>query len=119
MINTDELKRLRDLCDAAIPGPWKCLKEREGGTTYFVTDDPPDTPPWRVVCSGMYDRNARLITECRTAIPKLLDEIERLHKLLNRVYCHAMLRADSFAREVCKMLADECGKSTEQEEKHD
>lgn len=66
-----DLQHLRTLCDAATPGPWS----RVG---LFVLDD----QGWWLDTRG---DNTAFIAASRTALPELLDEIERLRQSLGNL----------------------------------
>jgi len=80
MIPADKLKRWRELAAAATPGPWRA---RDAHGLYIaadslglcVADMSPDTSS-----KGWYGRteDADFIAESRSALPALLDEVERL-----------------------------------------
>ena len=77
-MNTDELVRLRTLCEQATPGPWVVLPREDSdgcdgicaSTGTIVETDSGCYPPKKV--------DAAFITAVRTALPILLDDIERL-----------------------------------------
>lgn len=105
MINTDELKRLRDICDAATPGPWYSMSTLAINGEWCVVREGPGIP--KVTYENRLglraEVNTILMAESRTAIPKLLDEVERLKKQV------------AAAPWMCVV----CGKEMEQEERHD
>ena len=78
-----EREKLRALCDAATPGPWKARHRAFGLTAEddecsglgLVVDGPPEA--WN---RGQYARgaDARFIAAAREALPRLLDELERV-----------------------------------------
>lgn len=78
-MTNDELKRLRELADAATPGPW-----RASGSIVRAGTAPGEGPivheGGRVTDASM--ANADLIAAARAALPALLDEIERLQEEL-------------------------------------
>lgn len=84
MISKDELAKWKHLCREATPGPWYHVQvanwwEVQHGSKYEdtrLTDDEFD---------NRAEYNSHLMAESRTAIPKLLDEIERLQAELERV----------------------------------
>lgn len=67
MISDDDLKRWRALCAAATPGPWTIEwdNDEQKGVSRIVGD------------------TARFIAESRTALPRLLDEVEALRASLH------------------------------------
>jgi hypothetical protein len=100
-VTTEELKRLRELCDAATKGEWVTAwsdsKDRKmcfEGVCVPNDDAPFDwstlgftaTRVMRIeVEKGSLEQlqaqaNARFIAESRTALPALLDEVERLER---------------------------------------
>ena len=106
VINTDELKRLRDLCDVATPGPWYSVQYANYWDVQTDDECGSKTVNDEVNVGLEALHNNNLMAESRTAIPALLDEIERLKKLATR-----LLKGMSW----CEV----CGKAMEQEEKHD
>lgn len=73
------LAKLRALCEAATPGPWH-LGGQWDGKTHAVNDGydlgVADAYPSRVGNEPLV-ANARLIAAARTALPALLDALER------------------------------------------
>ncbi|NJO18777.1 MAG: hypothetical protein HC838_00125 [Spirulinaceae cyanobacterium RM2_2_10] len=88
MKTKEDLKALRELANRATPGPWQssngfsfpgsCI---EGVSKQFKVDV--------IVCDGTYDskfngvqrkNDAEFIVASRTAVPKLIDDIEELQK---------------------------------------
>lgn len=98
------LNELRALCDAATEGPWKTCgasddrckcghvwsRPRDGHIAtamhidQYAKDDPGRLEAEELVPHDLDEMvgNARFIAAARTAIPELLDEIERLKKLI-------------------------------------
>lgn len=69
------IKELRELCEAATPGPW--ARNEQGEEEY--DDIGSAQNGHHVAYVGSTDANAKFIMEARTAVPELLDENERLH----------------------------------------
>ena len=69
---TDDIKRLRELCDAATPGPWaeQHWKGAPDGCVYAGNE-------WIANASI---ENAALIAAARTALPALLDRLEAVER---------------------------------------
>lgn len=89
----DEITRLRTLCTAATPGPWRAEKYSDHshgaqictpngeyvahfeGSAICISSNPKhcwERTKWKATC------DAKFVAAARTAIPALLDEIERL-----------------------------------------
>lgn len=97
MITQARLAELRELAEAATPGPWFVAPEIDGWragrpTVVKATVNNPNLiATRRIVTVGQTRRhwdtkaeaNVALIAAARMAIPELLDEIERLNR---RVY---------------------------------
>ena len=85
-IDSAEISRLRGLCEAATPGPWKDYRDTFEPAVYTKLED-----GCRGACisrlAGLYTHgnreNAAFIAASRQALPELLDEIERLKKLVD------------------------------------
>ena len=65
-MNEKRIEELRAMCDTATPGPW--IRER-----WSI-----DTVNERVVATANMQLDAAFIAAARTALPELLDEVERL-----------------------------------------
>lgn len=84
----DELKAIRDRCEAASEGPWAMLylEQLEGMKYPEARDEPRVVNDSDFICDGdkhfMSTRNLDFIAHSRTDIPKLLDEVERLRELV-------------------------------------
>jgi hypothetical protein len=85
-MTADELKRLRELCDAATPGPWQ--NDNPGISRHWSVDDACQesvielrgASSWSGCDHRLFCKSADgdLIATARTALPALLDEVERL-----------------------------------------
>ena len=75
-----DIKRLRELCEKATPGPWTVIGEDSWNVKGFpqVEMNTPDVHYFPV----HNDADAQFIAAARTALPEALDEIERLRKAL-------------------------------------
>jgi hypothetical protein len=86
-MTTDELRAIRERCEAATPGPWlhaerirlACIYQDQGIETFDCIDDVDSF----VVFVGMaHSEQSRkdfdFIADARTDIPALLAEVERL-----------------------------------------
>ena len=71
-LTPDDIARWRELHEKATPGPWTTGTYDSSGYRDVIW--PEDKG---VICSAWSD-HATLIAEYRTAVPRLLDEIERL-----------------------------------------
>ncbi len=88
-LTPEYLAYLREVADGAIPGPWDYMTNRVGDSPLIVTiytDDPDDPTLIKpLICFESSTENlpdAQFIAAARTAVPELLDEIERLRRLL-------------------------------------
>ena len=86
-MTTEELKRLRELCDAATGGPWSVRSLWHGGFAVFGPPNPllrADGKPWKngkTKCDvANTDEDNAFIAASRTALPALLDEVEKLRR---------------------------------------
>jgi hypothetical protein len=70
-VTDEKTKRLRALCEAATPGPWTHDYDGEQG---YAVRGPSDG---QTVCIG-YEEDAAFIAAARTALPEVIDELERL-----------------------------------------
>lgn len=86
------LRRLRELCDAATPGPWAF--ERPGGVPRVYTLGSKDTHGRKSadgVCTGTSVANGEFIAAARSALPLLLDlaeEVEETARRLHQAYAY-------------------------------
>lgn len=90
------IAELRALADAATPGPWD-------GTDYSVSGQTDGRSQFvAAVSCEVYDSNPRyaqdsaFIASARTAVPELLDEVERLRDALEEISASAG-RCDAYA----------------------
>ena len=86
-ISTKERQELRSLVDACTPGPWRVLRDqaqREAvrGKTSDANDDFDIDPVCQITAETVWGNHDDLflMAAAREAIPKLLDEIERLER---------------------------------------
>src|SRR5688572_4830703 len=87
-ISTNERRELRSLVDACTPGPWRVLRDqaqREAvrGKTADANDDFDIDPVCQILAETVWGNHDDLflMAAAREAIPKLLDEIERLEAM--------------------------------------
>jgi hypothetical protein len=90
-MTTEEIERLRRLCEKATPGPWEWYGR--SGDAYLVA--PKAGGKWIMddgSAGGEYnpylkpnDPDAQFIAASREAVPTLLDEVERLRDVLSLV----------------------------------
>lgn len=93
-----ERTRLRELCDAATDELW--VGRSEGGAcSLWVLCMSPDEEIWNLT-----KEDAQFIAAARTALPRLLDEVERLEKLFeaSEADCRPLRQLEQF-----KFLADD------------
>jgi hypothetical protein len=70
-----KLDQIRALCDAATPGPWKCVDQQvfvpchKRGKDIGIFE-------WNVTCDGKAAPTAQFIAACRELVPKLLTVAE-------------------------------------------
>lgn len=80
-LTDEEIKRLRELCEKATPGPWESTgyDDHPGDQGWYVNAL---QPGGAVAVALPYNRRAEadhlLIIAARTALPRLLDEVDRL-----------------------------------------
>lgn len=88
-MNQEKIKELRKLCEEATPGPWLQKDMPEG---YFTCIGPDFSKPHIAkvrnyvhphgfITDGNSHADADFISAARTALPMLLDEVERLQKI--------------------------------------
>lgn len=88
-ITPEELAELRELCEKATPGPWEvdrvaCTHVQSGRRGVASTGGySTNLEDWEKVKDENED-NAKLIAASRTALPRLLDEVERLRKVVDQ-----------------------------------
>lgn len=81
-----DYKALRALCEAATPGPWS-VDHYEETDDWCLRADNATIPGNSIADAGgfSYKPDAAFIAAARTAIPELLDEVERLRAALERI----------------------------------
>lgn len=88
-MSDEEIKRLRELCDAATPGPWKAqfraIEQLTDAGKGYPLDVYPDsvtiTPAQCDECGlpfSMAEADRVFIAASRTLVPQLLAEVERM-----------------------------------------
>jgi hypothetical protein len=83
-----DLLAMRERCDAATPGPWRHMREgrdHTSGDSFIMTGSPGNRRGDLYVTSAAGPVSAadyEFIAIARRDIPALLDEIERLRRLL-------------------------------------
>jgi hypothetical protein len=106
-LTEDELNRIRQLAGAATPGPWYVrMLDDDYAAGFVAVSTSPDTGrderwprfdhgsivaatlvqnPERYVdiADGRWDENAAFIAAAREAVPRLLDEVERLRRAIS------------------------------------
>ena len=90
-LTPDELAAIRERCDKATPGPWTVKRRYSNGCEIVprITCAPDDDRG----CGWIADAigapylghestipNAEFIAAARTSVPRLLDEVDRLHR---------------------------------------
>lgn len=83
-MTSEDIKRLRALCEATTqPGPWTVMVNDpgKGGDGHSVVVD--GNGFWVADC-GVAPDEAALIAAARTALPALLDEVERMRGVWDR-----------------------------------
>ena len=92
-----DIKKLREICEKASPGPWNAVVSRTAvGVCYRIFPESwGKVPDHGGICAyddytslnphpkGEQAANAQFIAAARTALPELLDEVERLRKALH------------------------------------
>lgn len=83
-LTPEEIAELRRLASEATPGPWRAILPDEEDASVVLDDDGPGVAEIaRMGQAGaeFYDhKNASLIVAARNALPRLLNEIERLRE---------------------------------------
>jgi hypothetical protein len=78
-VTTEELKRLRELCEKATKGEWYedcgCVEDSYGMATIATCGH-------GGIVIDQYRADARFIAAARTALPALLDEVEKLKRVI-------------------------------------
>lgn len=78
-ITPEEIARLRALEAKATPGPWKALNQSYRMRVYEVFAGGKNVCTASTCCEdGMDEKDCNLIASSRNALPRLLDEVERL-----------------------------------------
>lgn len=81
----DEIDTLQALCDLATPGPWFAEEHKCECCAYVTNEKGVSQTNVMYVVNGKaasWHENARFIAEARTALPALLDEVQRLKATL-------------------------------------
>lgn len=80
MLTADEIKAIRDRCEAATPGPWNFEDERYSAKC--VIGIKPRDDRWIAHAQPEMngEGNGNFIAHARTDLPRCLDEIERLRQ---------------------------------------
>ena len=79
----ERIKQLRELCEKATPGPWEQCKDDPW--CVWVMNGDKDGFNLLAECGWIdNDWNAAFIAAARTAVPELLDEVERLRRGIDR-----------------------------------
>jgi len=92
MTGTDWLNEIEARANAATPGPWEANSETGGSdvgdyTIYGIKEVAPadwasDSSSSFAYCEGMEKPDAEFIAHARQDIPRLIDEVRRLTRLL-------------------------------------
>lgn len=116
-----ELTRLKEICEKATPGPWYVQLEKDPMINSIWSSELPEgsNEIWtdQSICAlgetvaatsrcGL--TNAQFIAEARTALPKLIEEVERLKK----ENAHLVTEVENIQKAMCDynpdiQLADE------------
>lgn len=89
MISPDKIAEWRKLCEGATPGPWTIDGGYVWGFCPLIKNQ--TTPTELIVEQDGHDYDKRFIAAARTALPELLDEVERLQKQIDEHDCHASI----------------------------
>jgi hypothetical protein len=97
-MNAERIAKLRELCEKATAGPW--VGDRYDGTVkYRMLSEAGETVMTCCDDCGMYEENSEFTMEARTALPELLDEVERMRWMLNNIsIAHGHLVLDAKLR---------------------
>lgn len=86
-ISVQELNEIRQRCNSATAGPWRSYvegRDHTSGSNFIMTGEG-DSRGEDVELTGATVADQDFIAHARQDMPKLLDEIERLKKLLSEV----------------------------------
>lgn len=84
IISDEELETIRRRCNAATTGPWKSLiegRDHTSGSSFIMTGSGTGRGK-DIELSGATDADRDFIAHAKQDIPRLLEEIERLRKLI-------------------------------------
>ena len=86
-MTTDEIRELRELANAATPGPWTVGKDIYGRYAIWFSDDGVSCSVARTERNGWltedgWQANDDFIAASRLAVPRLCDEVEELRRQL-------------------------------------
>lgn len=101
-----DLKRAKEICEAATPGPWVTT---HNGQIRHGAMRPTDAI---FGASSLYPENAKFIAYARTALPEAIEEIEALERLdtANQVDLVDLRKRLSLAEAVCEAASSrQCG----------
>lgn len=93
MITPQQLQEIKQRCEAATEGPWIIQGRRGGKETSIYYQPGPSQTPFHICGMTQLSRyqtrdrrykNFKFISHARTDIPKLLAEIQRLQKLVDK-----------------------------------
>lgn len=83
-MNSAELDRIEARCQAVTPGPWQSYiegRDHESGSN-FIRTGPPGARHEDIELSGATVADQDFIAHARQDVPRLLQEVRRLQKLL-------------------------------------
>lgn len=70
----EQLQELKKLCEKATPGVWAISDATE---LYYIYSDSYKGPRGSGICGGADYENTRFIATARTALPRLIEEVEK------------------------------------------
>lgn len=85
-ITDKELEEIKSRCEAATPGPWRSFiegRDHTSGSNFIMTGEGHRRGE-DIELTGATAADQDFIAHARQDIPKLLDEIARLKKLLGK-----------------------------------
>ena len=109
-MDAKRIEELREMCEKATAGPWKCQAWDFTVCVTYKVEDLDGSQHWvpqnDYYIGGSPDDDAAFIAAARTALPELLDEVERLQAKVIEVNHNRWDHADELRAEI-QSLKDE------------
>jgi hypothetical protein len=80
-----ELEKILERCNKATKGPWRSFiegRDHTSGTNFIMTGTPPNDRGDDIELIGGTNYDQDFIANARQDIPKLIEEVKRLRKIL-------------------------------------